>query len=188
MRARLIFVIVAVLLVATFASLNWSEFVRPAPLSFGLGTITNAPLGLIMLTLLGITLLAWIISSAATHSQRVREANRYAHELQAQRDLAEKAEASRFTDLREQLDSHLRENRERGAIVASDFEKSVVLSQRELRMQLDQMNRSLESRLSELEGRIGSRLERLAPPAVTTSRVEEVRTDVPAPSRDHIKL
>lgn len=188
MRARLIFVIVAVLLVATFASLNWSEFVRPTPLSFGLGTITNAPLGLIMLTLLGITLLAWIISSAATHSRRLHDANRYSRELQAQRDLAEKAEASRFTELREQLDSHLRENRERGVIAASDFEKSVVLSQREMRNQLEQMNRSLESRLSELEGRIQSRLERISAPAVTTSRVEEVRTDVPAPSRDHVKL
>jgi hypothetical protein len=188
MRARLIFVIVAVLLVATFAALNWSEFVKSSPLSFGGGTITNAPLGLIMLTLLGITFLAWLISSAATQSRRVLDANRHSRELQAQRDLAEKAEASRFTDLREQLDSHLRENRERGAIAASDFEKSVVLSQRELRMQLEQMNRSLEARLAELEGRIQSRLERFAPPAVTTQRIEEVRTDVPTPSQDHIKL
>jgi hypothetical protein len=183
MRARLIFVIVAVLLIATFAALNWGEFVKPTPLSFGGGTITNAPLGLILLTLFGVTLLAWLISSAATNSRRVADANRHAHELRAQRDLADNAEASRFTELREQLDSHLRDSRERGAIAASDFEKSVVLSQRELRMQLEQMNRSLEARLSELEGRIQSRLERVSPSVVTT-RVEEV----PAPSREHLKL
>jgi small-conductance mechanosensitive channel len=47
----------------------------------------------------------------------------------------------------------------------------VVQNQRELRGQLDQINRTLDARLSELEGRIESRLERLQPlPVDATAR------------------
>jgi hypothetical protein len=63
MRARLLFLVVAILLVAGFAALNWSEFMRPAPLSFGT-QVVDAPLGLIMLGILGVTLLVFLISSA----------------------------------------------------------------------------------------------------------------------------
>jgi hypothetical protein len=183
MRARLVFIVVAVLVVAAFAALNWSEFVRPVPLTYGGGRVTDGPLGLIMLVLLGITLLAFLISSVVLHSRRVLDANRHGKELQAQRDLAEKAEASRFTELRQQLETHLRENRQREAIAASDFEKQVVLSQRELRNQLEQINRGLEARLTELEGRLQARFERVAPAASATSPA----IDVPPP-REHAKL
>jgi hypothetical protein len=108
------------------------------------------------------------------------ESSRHARALQAQRDLAEKAEASRFTDLRQQLDTHLRENRQRESISATEFEKAMVQSQRELRNQLDLINRTLDGRLSELEGRLEARLERLQP----------ARVDVPAevPPRDRVKV
>ena len=121
-------------------------------------------------------------SSAARCRSRATCWNRAAtHKtLQAQRDLAEKAEASRFTDLRQQLDTHLRENRQRESIVASEFEKAMVQNQRELRSQLDAINRTLDGRLNELESRLDARLERLQParvdvPADVTPR-EPVRT------------
>ena len=81
-------------------------------------------------------------------------------ELTAQRDLADKAEASRFTDLRLHLDNQLRETRQREAIAAAEFEKAMVNGQRELRTQLEQLNRNMASRLDELESRLDPRLER----------------------------
>jgi small-conductance mechanosensitive channel len=46
-----------------------------------------------------------------------------------------------------------------------------VQNQRELRNQLDQISRTLDARLGELEGRIESRFERLQPlPAEATQR------------------
>jgi Skp family chaperone for outer membrane proteins len=164
MRARLLFLVVAILLVAGFAAQNWPEFMRTAPLNFGV-LVQEAPLGLIMLAVFGITLLALVFSSAMQESRYLSESRRHAKTLQAQRDLAEKAEASRFTDLRQQLDTHLRENRQRESIAASEFEKAMVQSQRELRNQLDVINRTLDGRLTELEGRIEARLERLQPAA-----------------------
>lgn len=179
MRARLLFLVVAILLVAGFAALNWSEFIRPAPLSFGVAVV-DAPLGVIVLWVLGVTLLFFLIASAMQESRYLVESSRHAKTLQAQRDLAEKAEASRFTDLRQQLDTHLRENRQRETIAATEFEKAMVQSQRELRNQLDLINRTLDGRLGELEGRIEARLERLQPP----------RIDVPpeVPPRERAKV
>jgi uncharacterized integral membrane protein len=170
MRARLLFLFIAILLVAGFAAQNWPEFLRTTPLTFGV-VQAEAPLGLIMLGALGATLLVFLLSSAMQESRFLIESNRHARSLQAQRDLAEKAEVSRFTDLRQQLDAHLRENRQHESIVATEFEKVVVQNQRELRGQLDQINRTLDARLSELEGRIESRLERLQPlPVDATAR------------------
>ena len=170
MRARLLFLVLAILLVAGFAAQNWPEFMRTSPLTFGV-VQEQAPLGLIMLGALGVTLLVFLLSSAMQESRYLMESSRHARSLQAQRDLAEKAEASRFTDLRQQLDAHLRDNRQRDTIAATELEKAMVQSQRELRNQLEQINRTLDARLGELEGRLESRLERLQPlPADTTPR------------------
>lgn len=171
MRARLLFLVVAVLLVGGFAAQNWPEFMRTAPLSFGV-LVEEAPLGAIMLAVFGVTLLVFLFSSSMQESRHLSETRRHERTLQAQRDLAEKAEVSRFTDLRHQLDAHLRDNRQRDAIAATELEKAMVQSQRELRNQLEVINRTLDGRLTQLESRIEARLERLQPaaPADVTPR------------------
>lgn len=180
MRARLVFVVVAILLLAGFVALNVPEFLRTTPLSFG-WQVMEAPLGLIMLTILGITLLAFLVSSVTLHSRYAIDAHRHARELQAQRDLADKAEASRFTDLRQQLDTHLRDNRQREAIAATEFEKSMVLSQRELRNQLEVINRTLDTRLGEFEGRLEARLDRFQPASLQPEPLD-------VPPRERVKV
>ena len=158
MRARLVVLVLAILAVAGFAALNWSEFLRTTPLSFGL-VVMEAPLGLILLCMLGITLLAFIASSAHMQTQGLLESRQYAKALATQRELADKAEASRFTELRQYLDAQVRETRQREAIAATEFERAMVQSQRELRTQLEQMDRNLLARFAELEGRTDARLE-----------------------------
>ena len=172
MRARLLFVVVAILLVGVFAAQNLPEFLRTSPLTFGLVVVEQAPLGLIMLGVLGVVLLVYLIGGALQDSRHLTESSRLARSLQAQRDLADKAETSRFTDLRQQLDAHLRENRQRDTIASTEFEKGMLQSQRDLRNQLEQINRTLDARLGELEGRLETRLERLQQPAETTPRVQ----------------
>ena len=163
MRARLVFILAAIVLVAGFAALNWSEFNRTAPLSFGV-FVTEASVGLVMLAVLGLTLFAFLVSSAVHESRHMIISSRHAKALQAQRDLAEKAEASRFNDLREQLDRHVsatRDHRQHQALAATETEKAMLQHQRELKNQLEQMSRVIAGRLSELEGRMDTRLERL---------------------------
>ncbi|AEG93086.1 hypothetical protein [Ramlibacter tataouinensis] len=157
MRARTLVLIVAIAAVVLFALLNWQEFSRPTTLNLGWRTAT-APLGLLLLGLLGLTLIAFLVSSASAHTRMLMESRQNAKALQAQRDLADKAEASRFTDLRQQLDNHLRETRQRETTAAAEFEKTMSNHQRELRNQLEQMQRSLSMRLGEMEARIDARL------------------------------
>ena len=157
MRARVILLIVAILLVAGFAALNWPEFNRTTPLSFGI-LVMDAPLGMVMLTLLGIALLMFLIASAVDRTSNLVEARRHSKTLEAQRDLADRAEASRFTELRAHMDTQLRELKQRDAIAATEFEQRALGANRELRTHMDTFHRSLMSRLSELENRIDSRL------------------------------
>lgn len=178
MRGRLAFIILAALVVAGIAALNWPEFTRPDTLSFGM-VDSNVPLGVVMLTLIGIVLAVFLVSSAIGESRLLLEHRRHSRALQAQRDLAEKAEASRFTDLRQHLDSHLRETRQRESITATEFERNVMQSQRELQKQLDQMNHTLATRLGEIEAR-------LAPRDVRVEPVEAAVTDVPV--RDRVRM
>jgi hypothetical protein len=160
-RARLIIILTAVLLVAGFAGLNWSEFVRPTPLSFGL-FVTDAPLGLILLCVLTVTLVAFLISSIHMQTVNLLDTRQHSKELHAQRELADKAEASRFTDLRQHLDTQMRELNQREVIAATELEKAVVQGQRELRTQLDLMNRTLATRLAEIESRLEARVDQRA--------------------------
>jgi len=161
MRPRLTILLVAILLVAGFAGLNWSEFLRPTPLSFGL-FVMEAPLGLILLTVLTVTLVAFLISSIHMQTVNLLDTRQHSKELHAQRELADKAEASRFTDLRQHLDAQMREIHQRETIAATELEKAVAAGQRELRTQLELMNRTLATRLTELEGRIDARADQRA--------------------------
>jgi hypothetical protein len=158
MRARTTLLLLAVLLVAGFAALNWPEFARNTTLNFGLLRM-DAPLGAIMLGLLGLVLLISLASSASLRSRMMLTENRYTRDLQVQRDLADKAEASRFTELRQYLDTHFREGRQRDPLLSAEFEKSMMQSQRDLRTQLEQMMRGIDARLSSLESRFESRME-----------------------------
>jgi hypothetical protein len=186
MRSRAILLVLGILLIAGFAALNWGEFTRPQPLLFG-PIVMDAPLGLIMLIALGLVTVFFLLTSAALRTQTLIESRHHAKTLEAQRELADKAEASRFTELRTHLDTQLRELRQRDTIAATEFEKAMVQSQRELRTQLEQMNRTLASRMSELEHRLDSRFERLhgGPlPAVAPARRHDHMPD-PALHHEH---
>lgn len=159
MRARSILLVIAILLVAGFAAMNWAEIVRPSSLWVG-PVIMDAPLGAILLGLLALTLVLFLASTAAMRTQSLIDYRQHHKTLEAQRELADKAEASRFTDLRQHLDTRLRELHERDKVSATEMEKVRLEQQREIRTQLEQMNRMLSARLNELEHRLEARLER----------------------------
>ena len=168
LRSRAIILIVAILLIAGFAALNWAEIIRPSQVWFG-PFLMDAPLGAILLGLLALAVVIFAVSAGALRTQSLVESRQHFKTLEAQRDLADRAEASRFTDLRQHLDAKLNELRERDTIAATEFEKSVVQSQRELRTQLEQINRTIAARLTELEHRLDSRLGHTPPTAAAVT-------------------
>ena len=95
-------------------------------MSLGFMQVT-APLGLIMLgltALLGIFFVAYVVYLQTTV---LLETRRHTKEMQAQRDLADKAEASRFTELRNFLEAqentHMARNAERHAALLARVEQ-----------------------------------------------------------------
>ena len=103
-RALVLFLVL--LFVGLFALINWGAFVAPTPLSLGFTTV-QAPLGLIMLALVAFLCVLFTVWVVTLQARSLKDARRQTRELQAQRDLADKAEASRFTELRAELMARL---------------------------------------------------------------------------------
>ncbi|MFD0667408.1 hypothetical protein ACT80S_06795 [Ramlibacter sp. MAHUQ-53] len=162
MRLRSLLLVLATAAVVVFALLNWEEFNRPTPVNLVWGTAT-VPLPLLMLGLLALAVVAFVASGAAREAHHRRLERDQARVLQAQRELAERAEASRFTELRQVLETHLRDARHHEATAASALDQALARSLRDQRAQLEQLHRALASRLGEMEARVDARLARLEP-------------------------
>ena len=98
MRYRTVLAIATVILVAVFLIFNWSLFAAPATLNL-LVTAVQVPVGIVMLALFAVIILALTIYVGMWQSTFLSEYRRQTKELQAQRTLADNAEASRFTEL-----------------------------------------------------------------------------------------
>lgn len=141
---RAIVFVLLIALVGLFALINWSAFSALTSLSLGFTTV-QAPLGLLMLGLvvfLCVLFTVWVISLQAGS---LMDSRRQTKELQAQRDLADKAEASRFTELRTALMARLDR------------------LQDESRLALDQNGNSVAAHIGQLEDRL-ERARLLSPP------------------------
>ena len=104
MNSRTLVLLLIVAATAALAVLNWTALSEPSPISLGVTTV-DAPLGLIMLgltVLLGVFFIAYVLS---LQGSVLLDTRRHTKEMQAQRELADKAEASRFTELRAFLDA-----------------------------------------------------------------------------------
>ena len=153
MRFRTFFLFLLLVATGLFALLNWPAFTATTPLSLGFGTI-DAPIGLLMLGVvfvLGAMCLAQIIYVQGT---ALVDARRQSKELQAQRELAETAEVSRFTELRGFVDAELM----KVSRASSDLKTALLtrLDQMEQRnhVQLQETANQLYAHLGQLEERI----------------------------------
>ena len=104
LRSLLLLLVGAV--IVAFIGVNWVEMTRPTDLSL-IFTEIRAPLGLVLLGLMALLSVVFVGLIAYTQGTVLIETRRHAKELSAQRELADKAEASRFTDLRQHLDQEV---------------------------------------------------------------------------------
>lgn len=102
MRVRTVLVILVLLLLAVFVTVNWPAFMAPTTLSL-LVTRVEAPLGLVLLGMQLLVLGAFAVYIAMWQGAVLLQTRRHTKEMQAQRALADQAEASRFTELRASL-------------------------------------------------------------------------------------
>jgi uncharacterized integral membrane protein len=95
-------VLVCLVLVGLFAAVNWGVFSADTPLWLGFMTV-QAPLGIIMLGVVTALSLVFGVWGLSLQLKFLRESRRHSKEIVAQRELADKAEASRFTELKGML-------------------------------------------------------------------------------------
>ena len=96
MKLKTLILLLIVVAIGALGALNWATLSVPTVVSLGVATV-QAPLGLIMLgltVLLGAFFLAYVLT---LQGSVLMETRRHAKEMAAQRELADRAEASRFT-------------------------------------------------------------------------------------------
>lgn len=152
MRVRSIVLIVFVLFVAGFVALNVDEFTRTSVLSLGFTTV-QVSLGLVMLVLLVVATVVFLGSTLVMQSANLLETRKYARELNTQRDLAGKAEASRFTELRQYLDATALAEKEREVVANQVWAERLASLDRSLLARMDQSDNTVAAHLGQLEDR-----------------------------------
>jgi uncharacterized integral membrane protein len=150
LRSLLIIVVLGVLIV--FAAINWSAFVAPTTLSVGFTTM-EAPLGLILLGIAASLTLLFLIYVVYLQSSTLMESRRYGRELQAQREVADRAEASRLTQLQSFLEAELQKLAKQTEEAKAGTLSRVDQLEKDLRATMEQSANSLAAYLGEIDDR-----------------------------------
>ena len=124
----------------------------PTTLTFGIGTV-EAPLGLILLAMFGLITLLFLIYVVFLQSSSLLESRRQTRELQNQRELADRAEESRFQQLRSAMETELR-----NLDTQMKESKTTILTrldalERDTRSAVEQSGNTLAAYLGEIEDR-----------------------------------
>lgn len=152
MRFRTIALIVAIALVAGFVALNLEEFTRMSVLSLGFTTV-QVSLGLVMLALLVIATVVFLASTMLMQSANLLETRKYARELNTQRELADKAEASRFTELRQYLEITATAEKQREIVANQALADRLATLERTFAARMEQSDNTVAAHLGQLEDR-----------------------------------
>ena len=153
MRAKTIFLVLSIFVVAAFVALNVDEFTRTSVLSLGF-TSVQVPLGLVMLALLAAEAVIFLGVMIYMQSSNLLETRNYARELSTQRELADKAEASRFTELRHYLEAQTAAQQRREQAAEQVLSERFAAQNRVLMARLEQSDNTLAAHMGQLEDQI----------------------------------
>ncbi len=102
MKISNVVLLVLLLLLVLFAGVNIDAFSAPTDLSLIFGTVT-APLGLVMLTAVGVLTLVYMLLLSRVRAASLLESHRTTKELEKARKVADNAEESRIKKLDKDL-------------------------------------------------------------------------------------
>lgn len=153
MKFRALTIAAVLASLALFATLNWTAFTAPTALTLGFADV-NAPLGLILLfTTAGVSGL-FFLYIVFQQAGIILETRRYAKELKGQRELADKAEASRFTELRAFLDGELRRIEAQSGATSRELGTLMGQLEQGLQGKIDESARTTSAYLGEIEDKL----------------------------------
>lgn len=153
MHIRSFFVTLVLGVMVIFAAVNWSSVMAPTTLSLLFATI-QAPLGLIMLGFTGLLTALFLVFVAYLQASLLMDTRRHSREMQAQRTLADQAEASRIAGLRKYLDTELSKLSKEIAESRGTVETRLDRLDKDLRSVIEQAGNTLAAYIGELEDHI----------------------------------
>lgn len=153
MRIRTILLVLAILVVAAFVALNMDEFTRISTLSLGFMSV-QVSLGLVMLVLLGGATVIFLASVLYMQSTNLLEMRKHTKELDLQRQLADKAEASRFTELQAFLASQAAGQQQRQTDADAALAASFAQQQQALMARIEQSDNTLAAYMGQLQDKL----------------------------------
>jgi uncharacterized integral membrane protein len=139
--------------IAAFVAVNWEAVTTPTSLSLMFTTV-QGPLGLIMLGLAAVLTLLFLVFLMYLQASAIFEGRRYARELQAQRELTEQAETSRFTELRSFLEAELPKLADQTANLKTDVQTRLDQLDQDLRSTIEQSGNTVAAYICEFEDRL----------------------------------
>jgi hypothetical protein len=142
-------IIVALSLLAIFTLANWAVLTAPTMLSFVLFEL-QGPLGVILLGVVLALAGLFALYALSLRTAMLMESHRHKQELQAQRKLAENAEASRLNEFRAQME------REFGQLrgVIEQIGERIENVEHALRKTLDETANGLAANIGEIEDKL----------------------------------
>ncbi len=153
MRLPTLLLLVVLTFILVFAGVNWSVITTPATVSLLVADV-QAPIGLIMLGMIVVVTVLFLAFAVYLQTTVLLDARRHSRELHAQRELADQAEASRFTDLRGFLDAELRKLGGQVAESRAGVTERLDRAVQDLHTTIDQSGNSLSAYIGELEDRL----------------------------------
>ena len=153
MKAGTLLLFLVLAATAAFVTLNWEAVVAPADVSIGIAVV-KMPLGLELVGLLVLITALFLVFVVYLQTSVLLETRRQAREIKASRELADQAEASRFTELRSFLEAEFaRRGSHKGESQDAVLERVGQLD-RDLRVVIEQSANSLAACVGELEDRL----------------------------------
>ncbi|OGA98052.1 MAG: hypothetical protein A3E25_10900 [Burkholderiales bacterium RIFCSPHIGHO2_12_FULL_69_20] len=153
LRAFSLTLVLAFVVLAAFATLNWVAIAVPSTLNLGFIDV-SAPLGMVMLIFTAAISGLFIIYILLLQAGVILEARRLTKEVKAQRELADTAEASRFTELRTLLESEMRKIEAQAAASNREFGARIEQSERGMQGRLTESTTTLSAYLGEIEDKL----------------------------------
>lgn len=150
---------IALVLLGFFAVANWGLLMAPASLNL-LAMHVDGPLGVILLgaTLVFVALFGVYVLSLRTAA--LMDTRRHMREMDAQRALADKAEASRFTALGAQLEKEVAGLRAALDTGRADLLARVDVMEKAMRAQQDEASNSLAAHVGQVDDKLNRMLPR----------------------------
>ena len=153
MRFRSLIMIIFFVLVGGFVTLNWMELSRNTVLNLGVTTV-EGPLGLVMLGLLLLAVILFLGYAVMIQTSSLLETRAHTKEMKTQRELADKAEASRYTELRGLIDKIETESRDRQSQLQQWMDSRLNTLQDQVCSRVDTSGNTIASYMGELEDRL----------------------------------